>query len=248
MPSVEPFKLKSIILIQKFFRSYGIDIRRYHGGANEEASFVFALKHFNISKLIDVGANEGQFGSLMQGYGYQGDIVSFEPLPDAHEKLKLTASKYQNWIVAPRTAVGERNGTATLNIATNSASSSIRAMCDLHRKAAPGVDMIGQVETPIHTLDSILETIGFDATDAFLKIDTQGYEKQVLDGASETISKIKGIQLEWSLDQVYVDQEDWFYFLEFTRSRGFKLWNLAPELYVKTTGQLVQVNATFFRV
>lgn len=248
MTFFDKLKLRAISSVQKKFRTLGIDIRRYHGGANEEASLAFALKHFGVTRLIDVGANEGQFGMMMRNYGFRGHMISFEPLPDAHAILSAEAAKHAPWTVARRCAVGERNGMTTLNVASNLASSSIRMMGDLHHKAAPGIHMVGQIETPLQTLDAALEQNEFDAMGAVLKIDTQGYEKQVLDGAPETLAKIKGLQIELSLDQVYVGQEDWFYFLDVTRNYGFKLWNLAPELYDKSTGQLLQVNATFFRV
>lgn len=233
--------------LKSILRKQGYDVRRYFDGSNEETSTVLALKNFGISKVIDIGANQGQYGIMLRECGFSGEILSFEPLPTIHDILKENARKYPPWRVAPRAAIGERNGETQLHVASNSASSSILRLSDLHRKAAPNVEMVDQIQTPIFTLDTILEQIDFDPSGAFLKIDTQGYEKQVLEGATTTLAKVKGLQLEWSLDQVYIDQEDYLYFIEFARRNGFKLWNLTPELYDKSIGRLLQTNAFFFR-
>ncbi len=81
-----------------------------------------------------------------------------------------------------------------------------------------------------------------------MKIDTQGYEWNVLDGAEETLSKLKGLHCELSLVQLYEGQRLWLELLGRLEKEGFTLWNLQPGFTDTTSGRTLQVDATFFRV
>lgn len=80
-----------------------------------------------------------------------------------------------------------------------------------------------------------------------LKIDTQGYEEQVLKGANEIISKIKGIHLELSIVPLYEGQMLFEEMLNKLKEMGFALYHLSPGFQDSRTGRLLQVNGTFFR-
>ena len=82
--------------------------------------------------------NTGQFVQDLRASGYHGHIISFEPLSDAHATLVATAAADPLWDVVERCAAGASDGSAEINIAGNSYSSSLLPMLDLHRKAAPG--------------------------------------------------------------------------------------------------------------
>jgi FkbM family methyltransferase len=45
------------------------------------------LSHHKVNTIFDIGANEGQFGVLLREIGFEGKIVSFEPLSDARERV-----------------------------------------------------------------------------------------------------------------------------------------------------------------
>lgn len=118
---------------------------------------------FGCDLVLDVGANTGQYAARLRELGYGGKILSFEPLPDAHAQLLARAAADPLWEVHPRCALGAAAGTGALNVAGNSVSSSLLPMLDLHAAAAPRSIYIGQVETPVTTLDALLEC-GFSAT------------------------------------------------------------------------------------
>ena len=170
---------------------------------------VSSLRKFEIDLVLDVGANTGQFTSEIRQGGYAGRIVSFEPLSQAHAVLQKTSEGDLLWDVYPRCALGDHDGEVEINIAGNSQSSSILPMLESHRSAAPESAYQGKEIVPIKTLDAVAGQYLKDARAAFLKIDTQGFEWQVLDGARDTLPHVKGILVELSLVPLYEGQHLW---------------------------------------
>jgi hypothetical protein len=82
---------------------------------------------------------------------------------------------------------------------------------------------------------------------AFIKIDTQGYETQVMNGAKKLMSQIVGLQVEISLVPLYKGQCLFDEMLKKLKNYGFELWSISTVFSDPNTGQLLQVDATFFR-
>jgi len=80
----------------------------------------------------------------------------------------------------------------------------------------------------------------------FLKIDTQGYESTILDGATESLRKISAVQLERSFVPLYVGESPIEPMIERVRSMGFTLVRLDP--FQIADGRLLQADATFLRL
>jgi FkbM family methyltransferase len=206
---------------------YGIEVHRYDPSHSSEARFFKMMENHGIDTVIDVGANDGEYGQFLRRRGYQGAIVSFEPLQDEHERLLGAAEGDRAWFVAPRMALGDENKEIDINVAGNSCSSSILPMNQRHELAAP--DSIEQGR-------SIL-----------LKIDTQGFEMPVLRGAEELLQTLAGLQLELSLTQLYDGQVLYLDMLQWLRQRGFELWNVMPGFVEPASGRLLQFDGIFFR-
>ena len=81
----------------------------------------------------------------------------------------------------------------------------------------------------------------------FIKIDTQGYEMEVLKGAESTLRLASGIKVEVSIAPLYEGQPDYLSLIEFIRSAGFSLWSIEPGFSDPKTGRLLQFDAVFFR-
>lgn len=103
----------------------------------------------------------------------------------------------------PRCAIGAYDGEVEINIAGNSVSSSILPMMESHASAAAGSVYIATEKVPIFRLDTIATPYLGKAHKPFLKIDTQGYEWQVLDGASTILPQMSGVLCELSLVPLY---------------------------------------------
>ena len=226
-------------LVKKAFNLLGFELRK------QAPPLPPPTLHHKIDVVFDVGANIGQYALLTRKEGFKGHIVSFEPLPDAHKKLSQKAEKDRLWTVHPRCAVGSSLGSTKINISKNSFSSSILPMLDTHSSAAPESIYVGAVKTPIITLDSVFDTYLTQSERAFLKIDTQGYESEVLAGCLSKLQQIKAIQLELSTVPLYEGQELYRYFFDFFESNGFYLWSILPGFANSATGQYLQFDAIF---
>lgn len=232
-------------LIRKIARSCGIDIGRYRPANSVGAQLLFALNHADIDLVFDIGANKGQFGTEILDLNYSGKIVSFEPLSTARVILERAAARVPTWIVHDQCAIGGHDGCININIAGNSVSSSVLPMLDLHSSAAEGSKYVASESVPIFKLDSIAARYLANNPRLFIKIDTQGYEWQVLDGAAETLRLASGVLCEMSLVPLYEGQRLWRDIIDRLERDGFMLWALQKGFTDPRTGQSLQMDGIF---
>lgn len=203
------------------------------------------LQQQQINLVLDVGANEGQFAAELRTSGYTGKIVSYEPLPGPHEKLCGRAKADPAWIVADRTAVGDRNGMIEINVSATSYSSSVLPMLPEHSSAAPDSAYVGRETVPIHRLDDLYRLVPGDR--ALLKVDVQGYEQAVLAGAPEILAGCRAIIIEMSLVPLYGGQLLALELWNLLASHGFEAWALETGFRHKDTWRMMQVDGLFVR-
>ena len=230
------------------FNFFGFELRRHPHRTNPEFQLLRGLQFFEINHILDVGANTGQFATKLRKLGFKGNIESFEPLQSAHCELLKTADRDPNWTVRPRCAVGDYDGEISINISGNSVSSSVLPILDTHTDVEPASEYVTKETVPICKLDTIAGEYIDDNSNIFLKIDTQGYEWNILDGAKELLPKLKGLHCEISLILLYDGQRVWFELLSRLEKEGFTLWNLQPGFTDMRKGRTLQMDATFFRL
>ena len=80
-------------LIKKSFNLIGLELQRYQPLSDAGAQIYQAIKKINTDVLLDIGANTGQFASEVRKKGYNGKIISFEPLADARKNLRKMPRK-----------------------------------------------------------------------------------------------------------------------------------------------------------
>jgi FkbM family methyltransferase len=214
--------------------------------ANER--FLEECRGFATDVILDVGANTGQFAQSLRANGYHGHLISFEPLSNAHATLLAAAASDPLWDVAERCAVGASDSWAEINIAGNSYSSSLLPMLDLHREAAPQSAYQGTEACRVITLDSYIERTFSDPTILFgLKIDTQGYEAEVLAGLNRNHERVKVIVCEMSLAPLYAHGPSMSELCHLLAELGYRCIALGPELEDPRTGELLQANGVFVK-
>jgi FkbM family methyltransferase len=234
--------------IKRLLRKLGYDIQRYHQTSSETARFSTMLAHHRINLVLDVGANVGQFAiSLRTNFGYRGRIVSFEPLQAPHAALSKCSQKDPLWEVAPQAAIGALDGEIEVNVSRNSVSSSILPMLDSHAEAAPDSRYRGVEKVPLRRLDTLALQYIEEASRIFLKVDTQGYERQVLEGAPAILRKAIGVALEVSLEPLYGGARLMPEMVHYMQDMGFDLWGVSPAFVDERTGRSLQLDALFFR-
>ena len=234
-------------IIRKFFHSLGLEVYRLTPSTNSSLQLLKGLDSFNIDLVFDIGANTGQFASELRSMGFGGRIVSFEPLPDAYQKIVANAAQDELWDVHAQGAIGDVDGEIEINIAGNSASSSVLPMLESHSDIAKGSAYIGKVKVPVSRLDTITGQYLSGSEKYFIKIDTQGFEWQVLDGAPETIANAQGILCELSLVPLYEGQRLWMDMIERLEAEGFTLWSIRQGFTSPRDGRTLQVDAIFYR-
>jgi FkbM family methyltransferase len=205
------------------------------------------IRHHGIQTVIDVGANVGGYGAELREYGYSGRIISFEPTAQAFERLTARAKSDTKWIVR-KTAIGEMNGEATINVAANQAeSSSLLPMLELHEECAPDARYVSKEQVPLMTLTSALGGVLLPGEALMLKIDTQGYEQFVLKGASGILPQVELIECELSLVPLYDGQLVFQEMIAELKSLGFEPVQFVPAFTDPHTGHNMQVDAIFSR-
>jgi len=235
-------KVKTEILLRKFAEKFNIDLKM-----TDEEGFIKLLQHKNIDLILDVGANTGQYAQSLIGLGYKGNIVSFEPLTSAYETLVHKTKKYLNWKAAGKIGLGDFDGEAEINISKNSVSSSILNMSDEHIEASPDALYVDKETIKVRKLDSVFYEYKNNFKNIFLKIDAQGYEENILNGALKSLSEIKGLQLELSLVQLYDGQKLFMEMVELIGSYGFNIYSMQQGFTNKNTGRVLQSDVVFFR-
>ena len=171
-------------------------------------------------------------------------IISFEPLSAAYSELEKAASKDNNWVIN-HFALGSENAESMINVAGNSYSSSILNMLPEHESRAPESKYVAKEKIEIKTLDSIFDQYYQDGDNVMLKIDTQGYEKHVILGAGNSLSKIRIIQLEMSVVELYESETSFIDMIRFLDSKGFDLFSMENGFSDPKTGRLLQVDGLF---
>jgi len=235
------------MLVKKTARYFGLEVSRFAPANSTQAQLSSALKLSGANVVFDVGANEGQFASEIRDCGYSGMIISFEPLTSARKKLLQLAERDSNWLVHDQCAIGDQNGEIKIHIAGNSVSSSVLPMLELVSSAAVGSAYVASESVPISRLDGIANRYLTPDSNLFIKIDTQGYEWQVLDGARETLNLAKGVLCELSLVPLYEGQRLWRDIVNRLDEEGFILWALQKGFTDPRTGQTLQMDGIFLR-
>ena len=203
--------------------------------------------------LVDVGARGGihrKWNLLSESI----KVLGFEPDPE--ECIRLNEKSEKNHTYFP-IALHNRSGTIEMNITKNPVNSSIylpnfplwNRFPNLHE-----LEVIKSVQVNCDTLDRVLKSNDIQDVD-FLKIDTQGSELQILEGAREALkSYIFGVDVEVEFSPIYTDQPLFPDVDKYLRDLGFVLFDmdlarLKRKKYGKiySKGQVLWAHARYFR-
>jgi FkbM family methyltransferase len=221
---------------------------RVRGPSEEVRRRVRLLDHLGVTLVLDVGANTGGYSNELRRGGYEGRIVSFEPLAAAFGELQA-ASAGDPLRECRQGALGSEDGTAKINVAGNpgAASSSLLPMKDRHLASAPESRYVGTEAVTVSRLDSIWDELAGPRDIVFLKLDVQGFEMEVLRGAEEAISALAGIQAELNLAELYEGAPDYLELIEYFGSKGLRLAGLEAGHDDLRTGEMLQADGIFIR-
>ena len=167
---------------RELLQRVGFDVVRYLS-----LNTVFCAHGINV--VFDVGANVGQYGSKLRRLGYRGRIVSFEPQRMPFEDLSRLAARDPDW-TAVQLGLGSADDQKEMNIYDGTVLGSMLTLdqtaYDFH------VRKVGTETIQIRTVDGILDQYAKPEDRVFLKIDTQGFEKEILRGAARSLDRFGG--------------------------------------------------------
>jgi len=205
-----------------------------------------ALRELNISVVLDVGANEGQYASEIRELGYKERIVSFEPLSIPFQRLQNKArgdTKHE----CLHTALGDADGTVVINVSENLVSSSLLEVDGDSVRACPASARVRIEETRLGRLDTLRSDIIHPRDRIHLKIDTQGTEKNVLLGASRVLEQVNSVELELSLVSLYKGQTLMPEMYEMMADLGFQCVWLERGFTDPASNDILQMDGLFLR-
>lgn len=236
--------MSKLKIFNKLLQKVGFEVYKYSPRVNHAFRRAKLIRHLGIEVVLDVGANIGAYGLEIREYGFDGRIISFEPIKIAYEKLRQKAIIDTNWDVY-NIALGMDNTKSVINISENIFSSSFLKIEQKHLDAAISSRYVRNEECEMRTLKSVFEDLDLTGEKIFLKIDTQGFEDQVLKGADNVLQKIAAIQLELSIQPLYKEQSLFHELYTFLRAKGFYLHDVSPGFMNEATGEMLQFDGIF---
>lgn len=188
-----------------------------HVGRRRVRDLMDFIEDRGIDTVIDVGANVGQFGEGLRADGYGGKIISYEPTKAAYEELARKAAADGNW-EAHHCGVGAESGTAVLHASQLSVFNSVLPLSDVAGLHDGRMAVDHTEEISICTLDEVVAHL---RGKILLKVDTQGYERQVMEGAKQTIARVAGILMELPVIHTYEGEWHLHEALKYMSDAGF---------------------------
>lgn len=234
--------------IHRVLHRMGWELQRLENATVEFQAVKDVLRESRADVVIDVGANTGQFGALILDTGFKGLLISFEAIPAVHARLEEHARRRAtSWVVGPCFALGSSPGETLINVSANSVSSSLLPMRREHLDAAPESAYVGTEAVQVRRLDDLADGLVPREGRLMIKVDTQGYELEVLKGATGLLPRVSAIQIELSLVPLYQGAPIAVEAIDFVESLGFEVFSIVPGFKDKRSGRLLQADGIFVR-
>jgi FkbM family methyltransferase len=195
--------------------------------------------------VIDVGGNLGQFTIASNKLFNEPVIYTFEPIPQCAKKIQCYADNLKNITVFPL-AIGQEIGKATLKVNSHIQASSILPLAPTHQKSFPNAKELQEIEVDVKTLDDVLSEVDLKSP-VLLKIDTQGYEANVIRGALETLKRVDYVLLEVSFKEMFKGELLFPDLLKLMESHEFKFLRPVGWLTDPVSKEVLQMDALFSR-
>lgn len=187
------------------------------------------LRSRDIDCIFDVGANAGQYGSFLRGLGYKGHIISFEPVRSVFEELKRRCERDDKWICF-NYALGDKKEEKVLNVYKSTVFSSFLTANNYSKNIWHSLEEVRPETVKVFRLDDVWGelTAKLGCKRYMLKLDTQGFDRFVFDGARACLDNIAVLQSELSLIPVYDGMSQAYAVLNHFHDHGFLISGLYP--------------------
>jgi FkbM family methyltransferase len=220
--------------LQTLARAVGCELIPKWRLPNRELAMHLAelFAHYRIDVVLDVGANRGQYRDFLRGeVGFTGQIISFEPMSAHAERLRDRARGDGRWDVH-QCAVGRTPGTLPLNVMRDDSLSSFRAPQGEHvREDLDAENVVVRVEqVPVRTLAELWPALSakHGVRRPYLKMDTQGFDLEVIGGAGAALTEVVALQSEIALRALYQAAPGYLDSIAQLQGSGFEMTGIFP--------------------
>ena len=187
----------------------------------------YLFYRLQIDTVLDVGAHIGEYAAFLRTLGFNGPIISFEPLRESFEILSADRTRHDKAWKGLSMALGESNEVGTLNVMDGTDLSSFLEPIDSARDRFPGLSKSGSAPVEVRRLDSILGELT-SSKKIFLKMDTQGFDLKVLQGSKNCLDQIRMIQTEVAAKPIYSGMPLMTEVIHYLQELGYDLTGLFP--------------------
>ena len=201
------------------------------------------IQKLNISTIIDIGSNEGQFIKKISSVLPKTQIFAFEPLLSCYNRL--LSAKLNN-VTAFNVGLSDSSGKTQINVSNNKESSSILEMKDLHTSTFVESKFVGKETIELKRLDEVLNLSQLQKN-ILIKLDVQGYEKKVIAGGETIFLSASVLIVETIFEPFYEDQ--WLFddIYRYFTENNFKFMGFAEQAYSPKTGIPLFADAIFVK-
>lgn len=224
-----PSPLKGFV--KRSLARFGYYLERFPRTHSLDAHLLRLLTTLKINCVFDVGAHRGEYGLQLRALGYRGRIASFEPVAENYAALAQCCALDPAW-QAHQVALGAEEGSRDINVFDGTTFSSFLTPSSYGHASFASKMRLERTETvAVKRLESVFDACvaGLAEPRVLLKLDTQGYDLVVLEGAGSRLEKILAVQTELSVQPLYQDiSTDFTAALGSFRQRGFELSGLYP--------------------
>ena len=225
------------------FRMAGLDVSK---SSRNPGHTLLGLRQMPIRTVVDVGANTGQFAAHIRRVFPQANLFCFEPLAEAFAELQRWSATQTGRVEAFNLALGDKEGEVSMfRHVEHSPSSSLLQTTEVCNQLYPQTQSQDSVTVKLSTLDAALGHEPLQS-EILIKLDTQGYERQVIQGATNVLKKAKACIVEINLFQLYDQQPSFLELAELLNRQGYRYAGNLEQTY-SSAGEVVYVDALFLK-
>lgn len=203
------------------------------------------IESFSLDVIIDIGSSDGGFSRKIKNIFPNATIYCFEALPNSYERLLQKNEKMSNFHAFNVALSNEKGEIDFYKCENNTGSSSILEMNNVHKEAYPFTAENTKISVKADRLDEFSQDFDLQNKNVMLKLDVQGAERIVLEGAIKTLEQVDYIFCEMNFIETYKNCVLFGELNSFFEEYGFILSGMENISQNNKTGEFLQADAYF---
>ncbi len=185
--------------VHRGLRRTGYEVVRWPIANTLPWAIMRVFNTIDVGQVVDAGARHGDFVRTVRSVGgYGGPVMSFEPHPESFSVMEQRLRHDLQWI-GHQVALGAKPGNLSLHVYDSSDFNSVLSPTAFGSQRFPVLGIGRSQSVRVERLDSFPLAEGA----IFLKTDTQGYDLEVLNGATVVMDRIAVLLIELSTKAIY---------------------------------------------